>query len=172
MTFRIATPADAPALRALIERAYRGRAARAGWTHEADLLDGPRTTPAAIDDILADPAQRVLLRHADAALVASVVVANCGDGTAYLGMLAVDPAAQAQGLGRALIDAAEAFAAREWGATRMEMTVIHVRAELIAYYERRGYALTGETRAWPPYVVLPERPLELVVMAKAMGDPL
>ena len=166
---RIATPADASALRALIERAYRGDAARAGWTHEADLLDGPRTTPAAIDDILNDPAQRVLMRYDGETLVASVVVADCGGGTAYLGMLAVDPAAQAQGLGRALIAAAESYAAREWGATRMEMTVIHVRDELIAYYQRRGYRLTGETRDWPPYVVLPERPLELVVMEKAIG---
>ena len=49
-TIRPATAADIPALHALIESAYRGEVSRAGWTTEADLLDGQRTDP----DDLAD----------------------------------------------------------------------------------------------------------------------
>ena len=49
----------------------------------------------------------------------------------------VEPASQARGVGRALLARSEELA-RGWGASRMRMTVISVRAELIAYYERRG----------------------------------
>ena len=43
--FRNATAADVPALVALIESAYRGDDSRAGWTTEADILEGQRTDP-------------------------------------------------------------------------------------------------------------------------------
>ncbi len=53
------------------------------------------------------------------------------------------------------------FAARS-----MEMTVIHRRTELIAWYERRGYHPTGETR---PFPVDPPRPdLHFVVLEKGL----
>ena len=45
LTFRDATDADVPALVTLIESAYRGDSSRAGWTTEADILDGQRTDP-------------------------------------------------------------------------------------------------------------------------------
>jgi hypothetical protein len=52
------------------------------------------------------------------------------------------------------------------------MTVIAQRAELIAWYERRGYRLTGERRPFPktdPRFGLPKRDdLEFVVLAKPL----
>ena len=45
---------DVAALHRLIESAYRGDSAKAGWTHEADLLGGQRTDEAELLDILAD----------------------------------------------------------------------------------------------------------------------
>src|SRR4051794_13241714 len=45
--FREAGPADLGAIVALVESAYRGESSRAGWTTEADLLDGQRTDRAA-----------------------------------------------------------------------------------------------------------------------------
>ena len=167
---RTATAADLPAVHALIERSYRGQSARAGWTHEADLMQGERTQPAVLAAIVADPLQRLLvLDDAAGAPVASVLLADAGGGVAYLGMLAVDPGHQADGLGRQMIAAAETIA-RGVGATVIEMTVIAVRTELIAYYQRRGYALTGETRAFPDYVAQPDPPLTLVVMAKPLPE--
>lgn len=147
--FRIAKPADVPALRLLVESAYRGESARQGWTHEADLLDDERTSDAEIVDAIADENARVLLAEIEGRLAGTVTIRNLGNGRAYLGMLCVDPGLQAGGLGRALIADAEDAAAEEFGATVMEMTVIHARSELIAWYERRGYARTGETRAFP-----------------------
>ncbi len=147
---RPAFPGDIGALHALIQSAYRGDAARGGWTHEADLLDGQRIDPAGLSDILADPDQHLLVAEGtDGALLGCVEIADHGGGIAYLGLLSVAPQVQANGLGKQLIAAAETFARDHLGATAMEMTVIRQRHELIAYYERRGYRLTGEERPFP-----------------------
>ncbi|WP_312146330.1 GNAT family N-acetyltransferase [Brevundimonas sp.] len=176
-TFRPAAPDDVPALHRLIESAYRGDSAKSGWTHEADLLGGQRTDEAELLDILADVSRVILLAEVEAngerLLTGCVQVADQGEGLAYLGLLTVDPTRQAGGLGRLLIDAAEAEARGRFGATRMEMTVIRQRSELIAWYERRGYRLTGETRPFPlddERFGLPQtRELDFVVMEKALG---
>ena len=167
-TFRIAEPADAPAVRALVERAYRGDSARAGWTHEADLLGGDRTSIEEVAAIIAAPHQFAVLAERGGAPVASVTVTDLGAGRCYLGMLAVDPAMQAGGIGRALMAEAETQAVRRFGAHVMEMTVIARRAELIAYYERRGYRRTGETRPFPMEV--PEAAsFSMVVLERHLG---
>ncbi|OYX13839.1 GNAT family N-acetyltransferase [Brevundimonas diminuta] len=171
-TFRPAAPDDVPALHRLIESAYRGDSAKAGWTHEADLLGGQRTDETELRDILADASRVLLLAEIDGVLTGCVQVAKQGEGLAYLGLLTVDPRRQAGGLGRWLIAAAEAEAIDRFGATRMEMTVIRQRVELIAWYERRGYLLTGETRPFPlddERFGLPQtRELEFVVLEKAL----
>ncbi len=171
-TFRPAAPDDVPGLHRLIESAYRGDSAKAGWTHEADLLGGQRTDETELRDILADASRVLLLAEIDGVLTGCVQVADQGESLTYLGLLTVDPTRQAGGLGRLLIDAAEAEAVARFSATRMEMTVIRQRAELIAWYERRGYRLTGETRPFPldnERFGLPQtRELEFVVLEKAL----
>jgi GNAT superfamily N-acetyltransferase len=152
--FRTATLADVLRLRALVERAYRGESARFGWTHEADLLDDERTSNASLAHTIADPGSRIIMAEADGALIGTVTVSDLGmtdAGTtrAYLGMLCVDPALQAAGLGRALIAQAETVARDVFGAQVMEMTVIDRRADLIAWYQRRGYVLSAQTRPFP-----------------------
>jgi GNAT superfamily N-acetyltransferase len=159
LTFRLAGPADHAALKALVELAYRGENARAGWTHEADLLEGERIDADELAHILASGSPRLIVAAGEAGrLIGCVAVTDLGAGAsgvqsdihrAYLGMLCVDPTRQAGGLGRRLIAQAEALARDTFGATAMEMTVIERRAELIAWYERCGYARTGEQRAFP-----------------------
>lgn len=172
MDTRPATLADVPALHRLVERAYRGDSARKGWTHEADLLGGQRTDVEALSDIIADPLQRILIVVRDDGLVGCVQVSQKNAGTAYLGLLSVDPDVQAGGLGKALINAAERAAQAEFSASTIEMTVITQRSELIAYYERRGYALTGEERPFPHdderFGLPVTRDLSFVVLAKAL----
>ena len=169
---RAASPADVPALHALVEGAYRGDSARAGWTHEADLLGAQRTDMPALAEIVANPDQRLLVAEVAGAIVGCVQMSRKDGGTAYLGLLSVAPTLQAGGLGRRLIAAAEAAAIATFGARRMEMTVIRQRPALIAYYERRGYALTGETRPFPlddPRFGLPTtRDLAFVVLARTL----
>ena len=162
---RVARRDDLATLQPLIQRAYRGDDARAGWTHEADLLDGERIGVAELGAMIADPAERLLVGFDGERMVGCVRVANSGGGLAYLGLLCVDPLLQAGGYGKQLIAAAEATAREEFGADRIEMTVIDSRAELIAFYERRGYAHVG-TRAFP--VVL-DPPLHMVVLEKKLG---
>ena len=169
---RLARPGDAAALQPLVHRDYRGDSARAGWTHEADLLDGQRIDAADLESLIADPTQAVIVAEASGAAVGCVQVSDRGQGLAYLGMLTVDPALQGSGLGRALIDEAERVARDRFGADRMEMTVIIQRTELIDWYVRRGYALTGERRPFPakdPKFGLPRREdLEFVVLGRKL----
>lgn len=56
LTFRDATDADVPALVELIQSAYRGDSSRAGWTTEADILEGQRTDPQGVRDVVRAPA--------------------------------------------------------------------------------------------------------------------
>lgn len=150
ITIRTATREDLSALHPVIERAYRGETARQGWTHEADLIiESARTDIPTLSAIVDDPAQRLLIAEADGRPIGCVQVTYRGDGLAYLGLLCVDPALQSGGLGKQLVAAAEATAREAFGAGAMEMTVIDRRSELIAYYERRGYAVSGEKRDFP-----------------------
>ena len=146
--FRNATPADIDALVALVTSAYRGDSSRAGWTTEADLLDGNRIDPEVLRADLERPRSRVLLVEADDGLHACAHVAN-EDGAGYFGMFAVRPGLQGGGLGKQLLAECERIARDEWQLPVMRMTVIDVRAELIAFYERRGYRRTGEFKPFP-----------------------
>jgi ribosomal protein S18 acetylase RimI-like enzyme len=148
LVFRDATPADVDAIVQLVESAYRGDSSRRGWTTEADLLDGRRTGS---DEVLADiarPHSRVLLAERDGALLACAHVAR-EDNAGYFGMFSVQPGLQGGGIGKALLAEAERVVAREWTLPAMRMTVIDVRDELIAFYERRGYRRTGIFKPFP-----------------------
>lgn len=166
LAIRLATAADIPTLRLLVERAYRGDSARGGWTHEAELLDDERTDEQELAATLADPACRLIVAVDDGRFTGTVTITRKSDTHAYLGMLCVDPDLQAAGLGRQLIAAAEAQAVRDFGVTFMEMTVIDRRAELIAWYERRGYVRTGEIR---PFPMPGEYPFAMVVLERALA---
>ena len=165
-TIAAATLADAPALKALLEAAYRGDSARRGWNHEADILDDERTAPGEVEALLADEAVTILTAREGAALIGCVAVTIKGAALAYLGMLCVAPDLQSAGLGRRLLDAAEDHA-RALGIAAMEMTVIDTRVALIAWYERRGYSRTGETR---PFPVPRDPPVTFVVLEKPLGS--
>ena len=146
--FRDATPADVDAVVALVTSAYRGESSRAGWTTEADLLDGARIDGDVLRADLARPRSRVLLAEADRTLVACAHVA-VEDGCGYFGMFAVVPGLQGQGIGARMLAECERIARVDWSMPTMRMTVIDVRASLIAWYVRRGYRRTGTHRPFP-----------------------
>ncbi|TYK50921.1 GNAT family N-acetyltransferase [Actinomadura decatromicini] len=146
--FRTATASDVPALVALVESAYRGDSSRAGWTTEADLLDGQRTDPEMVAAAVAAPSGVVLVAEADGVLNACCQLERRED-HAYFGMFAVRPGLQGGGIGRSLLAEAERLARDEWDATEMHMTVINARTELIAWYVRRGYIRTGQLSPFP-----------------------
>jgi ribosomal protein S18 acetylase RimI-like enzyme len=153
---RQATSADVLAIVALVESAYRGQASRAGWTTEADLLDGQRTDAAAVRQIIDHPAARILVACEDIADPASDVplasVAVTDEGASadavHVSLFAVRPVLQGRGIGRALLGEAEQVG-RRLGRRVARMTVLAQRPELIAWYERRGYHRTGERAPFP-----------------------
>jgi ribosomal protein S18 acetylase RimI-like enzyme len=177
LTFRFASGSDdeVRAIVALVESAYRGPASRAGWTTEADLLDGQRTDADAVREIIGARPGGLLLAEEGTDLVGCCQLERRPAGAAYFGMFSVRPAGQGQGRGRAIVAEAERMARDEWAANRMTMTVIRQRGDLIAWYQRLGYRLTGETEPFPygdERFGIPTRPdLEFVVLSKPLiGD--
>ncbi|WP_369199480.1 GNAT family N-acetyltransferase [Streptomyces sp. PU-14G] len=148
LTFRHAVDADTPLLTALVESAYRGDASRAGWTTEADLLEGQRTDPEGVGAAVRDPESIMLVVEREGAVVACCQLEHRGEEASF-GMFAVSPGLQGGGVGRAVLAEAERTVRGQWGATRMRMQVIRQREDLIAWYERRGYARTGELSPFP-----------------------
>ena len=174
LRFRDAGIGDVDAVVALVESAYRGDASRQGWTTEADLLDGRRT---GADDVLASLAKsrsRILLAERDGALLACAHVAE-EDGAGYFGMFSVQPESQGVGIGKAVLHKAEHIVRDDWQLPAMRMTVIDVRDELIAFYERRGYRRTGITKPFPygdARFGLPKREdLRFEVLEKSLSEP-
>ncbi|MEU3932368.1 GNAT family N-acetyltransferase [Streptomyces sp. NPDC029044] len=147
-TFRHATDADVDELVALIESAYRGDDSRAGWTTEADILEGQRTDPEGVLEVIKSPDSRLLTVEQDGRIVACCQLEHQGE-HAYFGMFAVSPRLQGAGLGKVIIAEAERQAREAWGVREMQMTVISVRDDLIAWYERRGYRRTGRMTPFP-----------------------
>ena len=148
LVFRAAGEADIDAIVALVTSAYRGDASRAGWTTEADFLDGSRIDPQVLRADLARPRSRVLLAEADGRLLACAHVA-AEDGAGYFGMFSVAPGLQGGGIGKQVLAECERIAGEEWRLPTMRMTVIDIRDSLIAFYERRGYRRTGILKPFP-----------------------
>ena len=148
LLFRDATLADVDALVVLVTSAYRGDASRVGWTTEADLLDGNRIDPDVLREDIVRSRSRVLVGERDGELLACAHVAE-ESGAGYFGMFSVRPNLQGGGIGKRLLDEAERVVREEWRLPTMRMTVIDIRDELIAFYERRGYRRTGIYKPFP-----------------------
>lgn len=145
-SFRAALPADAPAIARMVNAAYRGAS---GWTGEGHLLSGRRTDEASVREMMQAAESLLLVCCLGDALAGCAYLRRESATEVYFGMLAVDPAVQADGLGKVLMAEVETRARQTWGAEALLMSVVNKRPELIAYYLRRGYAPTGETRPFP-----------------------
>jgi ribosomal protein S18 acetylase RimI-like enzyme len=171
MDFRTAAASDVPQIVALVESAYRGEASRVGWTTEADLLQGQRTDPEGVADIIASGKGVVLLAFDDGDLIGCCQLERHHD-YGYFGMFAVRPALQGSGAGKTILAEAERIARDEWHVPEMHMTVISVRDDLIAWYQRRGYTRTGKMSPFPygdERFGLPQRPdLEFELLVKPL----
>ncbi len=141
----------------LVQSAYRGDASRAGWTTEADLLEGQRVDAPMVRDVLEGSDSLILTARtvAPEGGPSGGLIGCCElrhqelDNSAYLGMFAVSPGLQAAGLGRRILAEAERVVVDRWGSDHLAITVIDAREELIAWYERRGFVRTGEIGSFP-----------------------
>ena len=151
LTFSVANPENIDALCQLVNFAYRGEFSRLGWTTEADLLQGQRTDPQMLRDLMTPPDQ-VILTGADpdyeGRLVGCVHLKKISPETCQLGLLTVKPDLQNKGVGRQLLEESEAWA-RSWSCKEMNLLIIQTRREMIDWYVRRGYKLTGDKKDFP-----------------------
>ncbi len=174
--FRFAGSADAVQVAALIERAYRGPETAGQWDSESHLLTGPRTSVEEISGLIARADSRFLVAEKDSCIVGCALIQQTAVASeayfarfatpgalastaapatssvkagCYFGMFATDPATRSAGLGKLVLAEAEARARSIFGALAMVLTVINVRSGLIAWYERRGYHLTGGRAPFP-----------------------
>jgi predicted N-acetyltransferase YhbS len=148
MELQEATKADLPEVVDLINLAYRGEV---GWTVETQYIEGERINLAGLREDLAANPQAMLMIWRDernGRLLGSVWLEPAENDAWYLGLLNVRPEMQDKRLGRRLLEAAERVAS-ENGAQRVRISVISLRHTLIAWYERRGYELTGDTLRFP-----------------------
>jgi ribosomal protein S18 acetylase RimI-like enzyme len=161
---------DVAELNKLINLAYRGDSSKKGWTTEADLLDGLRIDETTLTEYIDDANTTMLKYTNDSGEIEGCVYLNVNDGKVYIGMLTVNPELQNSGIGKQLLAAAEAHAT-EQGCHKLWMTVITTRYELIAYYQRKGFNLTGELKPFPTDTKfgIQKQPLELLVMEKLIN---
>jgi len=143
----VACEADAKEIATLVNRAYRPSSREAGWTHEANLIAGERISTEQVLSLFHEQST-ILLLHLGQDIVACVHVQGGQSGT-YIGMLATNPAMQAQGIGKQMLLHAEAYAIEHYDASVLKMSVLSSRPELLAFYERRGYVLTGQVEEYP-----------------------
>lgn len=164
-----ATLEDADAIATLVNSAYRGDSGKKGWTTESDLLDGTRTDKALIESLIQQE-DILVLKYVEGEKLLGCVELRRQQQEMYLGMLTVSPSAQAKGIGKWLVQAAEEEA-RQRNCSKMIMTVISVRTELIQWYERKGYQDTGIRKPFAfddPRFGIPKHQLEFVVLEKRL----
>ena len=163
-----ATIEDVKALNNLVNSAYRGESSKKGWTYEADLLGGIRITEEELTDTI-QKTDTIILKYTDnQAIIACMMLVEKAD-KLYLGMLTVSPELQGRGIGKQLLKQAEIIA-KEKRLSKIGMTVISARQELIDWYKRHGYEETGERE---PFILdyhfgEPKQFLEFIVMEKVI----
>lgn len=138
---RPAQPTDIPALLDVITRAYRSTG---GWTTEADLVEGGRTSPELLQKDLDNPQVAPFVAEQDGQILGCAKVSRIANSVCDFGLFAVDPNTQSRGLGKLLLAHGEQVALTQFAAHTLEIQVLEHRPELVAFYERRGFAPTGE----------------------------
>ena len=162
-----ATLEDVTAITHLINSAYRGESSKKGWTTEGNLLTGSRITKDELSEII-EKKQNTILKCVENSQIICTVMLVEKENQLYLGMLTVNPELQNNGIGKKLLKHAEIHAL-ELGLSKIVMTVISVREELIDWYIRNGYTDTGIREPFPlndTDALILKQPLEFVVLEK------
>eukprot|EP00741_Cyanophora_paradoxa_P023854 tig00021680_g23041.t1 len=150
-----ATRDDLEAIVGVVNRGY--------FAKDAQWVKVPRTNEKEILELLDAPGDLLVLRlrpeleleaaakpeaseAARGRVIGSVHVEIKGE-EALMKMLAVDAGYQGRGLGRRFIGEIESCA-RARGAKAMTLWTLNVREDLLRYYPKLGYELTGKNYEW------------------------
>lgn len=176
IAFALASPSDKMDIVSLLELAYRSPETAGRWDSESHLLRGPRTSPEEINTHLDSKDARFVVARTPERIVGCALIRlqteNPRDPRASFGMFATHPETRNIGLGHKVLKAAEQYARSEWRAVEMSLSVISLRTVLIAWYERRGYTLTGRRHPFPFSTTTGEtrNDFDLVEMSRPLTD--
>lgn len=157
INLQIALTDDAAAIAALVNSVYRGENAKKGWTTEADFIGGIRITPEKVEEIISRPNDVIINAFLDGNIAGCVHLTK-HDNYSLLGMLSVDVNYQGKGVAKNLMSECERYTKEVWGLNEIRMKVIGRRTELIDYYKRRNYVITGEKE-------------DFIIAGDAFGEP-
>jgi ribosomal protein S18 acetylase RimI-like enzyme len=99
-------------------------------------------------------------------IVASVYT-ECHEERGYIGMLAVQPSLQGLGLGRKMLHSAEEYC-RKGCCNYVDIKVLSLRAELVPFYRKLGYAETGTEEFQPSRPLKPGVKCRCIIMSKPL----
>lgn len=141
----------------LVNQAYRPDEAEQSWSNEAHLVKGNRISQQQMQALWTDHSTLLILKSmqmdtAKKRLVEKIlgcVYIEYQDTAAYIGMLTIAITYQNQGLGHLMLGQAEQHIKKRAAIKTIQMSVLSGRPELLAFYQRRGYQLTGESSAYP-----------------------
>ena len=170
MSISIAQQKDVPALVSLMDNAYRGEGSKQGWTSEADLFKGnKRTDEETVTKLINKPGSVFLKYTSESGMIEGCVYLHKKESKLYLGMFSVAPSAQGTGIGKKILTAADEYA-KGHHCSLIHMTVITVREDLIAWYEKHGYKRTEKVLPFPvdERFGIPNQPLEMIVLEKSL----
>ncbi|ENW81393.1 hypothetical protein F909_02684 [Acinetobacter sp. ANC 3929] len=152
----------------LINIAYRAQSERS-WTTEKAYVQGDRIRKFQLEEGLQQPNFELLLGELDNQKIVACIGLSLNEDYMEIGTFAVDPSIQNQGYGSEMLNYAELYIGQHYlGIRDLVMYVLDVRTELLAYYQRRGYQITGRKSEYPidAGVGKPIVPIQLIEMKK------
>ncbi|CAM9284002.1 N-acetyltransferase domain-containing protein [Acinetobacter pseudolwoffii] len=136
-------------------------------THEHKMVAGQRINRDQVVSLLVQSNVKLFVLENHDQIIGCIGLTEFDD-SMEIGSFAIDPDQQNSGYGKQLLDFAESYILETYQKKVIRMSVLNVRTELIAYYQRRGYQLTEKIEAYPldQNVGEPLIPLHLLILEK------
>ena len=141
------------------------------WATEKAFGDGIRITNEQLNGDLSRSNFKLFVGENEQGLLVACIGLSFDHNSVEIGTFAIDSSVQNLGYGKQMLNYVEAYVAQSCSEVRdLIMYVLDVRSELIAYYQRRGYQITGHTEPYPvnANVGQPLVPIQLIEMKKAI----
>ena len=171
LNIRTAKIDDVEQLVKLINLAYRAQSDRS-WTTEKAFVDGTRITNEQLSRDLNQSNFELLVGENEHGSLVGCIGLTFDSSSVEIGTFAIDPTIQNLGYGREMLNYVETCITQNYSSVRrLIMYVLNVRTELMAYYQRRGYQITGRTESYPidADVGQPLVPIQLIEMEKVIA---
>lgn len=157
---------DLPNICILVNNAYRGEEAKKGWTFESDFIEGDKRTDKKDLFLLFSNEKAIfLIAKNDKEVITGSVYLEVKNENLYLGMLSVEPTLQGNGIGKLLVSNAIQYG-QSLGLKKIQIQVIHLRQELILWYEKLGFIISDKNLPFevPLEFGKPKVPLHFIEM--------